>query len=67
VVVVVPDDELLDEEQDMEMKLKRNMEKMMSICLAWFPIVWFRRTQHMHSFGLFYKNCGSGCVWDTDF
>ena len=26
-------DELLDEVQDMEMKLKRNTEKMMSICL----------------------------------
>ena len=31
-------DELLDEEQDMEMKLKRNRERMMSICLTWFPI-----------------------------
>ena len=31
-------DELLDEEQDMEMKLKRNTEKMMSICLIEFPI-----------------------------
>ena len=36
--VLVVLDELLDEEQDMEMKLKRNMEKMMSICLNWFPI-----------------------------
>ena len=24
--------------QDMEMKLKRNMEKMISRCLTWFPI-----------------------------
>ena len=31
-------DELLDEVQDMEMKLKRNTEKIMSICLTWFPI-----------------------------
>ena len=31
-------DELLDEVQDMEMKLKRNRERMMSICLTWFPI-----------------------------
>ena len=31
-------DELLDELQDMAMKLKRNMEKMMSICLTWFPL-----------------------------
>ena len=35
--VLVVLDVLLDEEQDMEMKLKRNMEKMMSICLTWFP------------------------------
>jgi len=31
-------DELLDEVQDMEMKLKRNKERMMSISLTWFPI-----------------------------
>jgi len=31
-------DELLDEEQDMEMKLKINTEVMMSICLIEFPI-----------------------------
>jgi len=29
--------ELLDEVQDMEMKLKRNTEKIMSICLTRFP------------------------------
>jgi len=29
---------VLDEVQDMEMKLKRNIEKMMNICLTWFPI-----------------------------
>ena len=34
--VLVVLDELLDEEQDMEMKLKRNMEKMMSRCFTWF-------------------------------
>ena len=34
--VLVVLDELLDL-QDMEMKLKRNIEKMMSICLTWFP------------------------------
>jgi len=33
--VLVVLDELLDEVQDMEMKLKRNMEKIMS--LTWFP------------------------------
>ena len=36
--VLVVLDELLDEVQDMEMKLKRNMETMMWICLTWFPI-----------------------------
>ena len=36
--VLVVLDELLDEVQDMEMKLKRNRERMMSICLTWFPI-----------------------------
>ena len=35
--VLVVLDELLDEVQDMEMKLKRNIEKMMNICLTWFP------------------------------
>ena len=30
-------DELLDEVQDMEMKLKRNTEKIMSRCLIRFP------------------------------
>ena len=30
-------DELLDEVQDMEMKLKRKRERIMSICLTWFP------------------------------
>ena len=40
------------------MKLKRNMEKMMSICLIEFPIVGFRRTQYITSIGLFYKDVG---------
>ena len=38
VLSVLALDELLDEVQDMEMKLKRNTEKIMSICLTWFPI-----------------------------
>ena len=43
VVVVVPEElELLDESsffaQEMMVRLKRNMEKMMSICFTWFPI-----------------------------
>ena len=36
--VLVVLDELLDEVQDMEMKLKRNTEKIMSRCLTRFPI-----------------------------
>ena len=44
VVVVVPEElELLDESssfaQEMMVRLKRNMEKMMSICLTRFPII----------------------------
>ena len=38
--VLVVLDELLDEEQDMEMKLKRNKEKIMSRFFTWFPN-WF--------------------------
>ena len=42
-VVVVPEElELLDESsffaQEMRVRLKRNMEKMMSISFTWFPI-----------------------------
>ena len=36
--VLVVLDELLDEEQDMEMKLKRNRERRMSRYFTWFPI-----------------------------
>jgi len=36
--VLVVLDELLDEVQDMEMKLKRKREKMMSRCFTWFTI-----------------------------
>ena len=42
VVVVTEELELLDESssfaQEMMVRLKINMEKMMSICLTWFPI-----------------------------
>jgi len=60
--------ELLDESsslaQEMTMKLRRNTEKIMSICLTRFPI-WFRRTQVIPSFGRFYKKVGillGGCL-----
>ena len=45
-VVVVPEElELLDESsffaQEIMVRLKRNIEKMMSRCFTWFPIGWF--------------------------
>ena len=46
-------DELLDEVQDMEMKLKRNMEKMMSRCLTWFPISGLGKPNLYHNLGDF--------------
>ena len=57
--VLVVLDELLDEVQDMEMKLKRNMEKMMSTCLTWFPN-WLvlGEPNIYHDSGVFYKNVG---------
>ena len=33
--------------REMIVRLKRNMEKMMSICLTWFPFWWIRRTQYI--------------------
>ena len=53
--VLVVLDELLDEVQDMEMKLKRNTEKIMSICFIWVPFGGFKRYQYITSIGLFYK------------
>jgi hypothetical protein len=49
---------ILYEEQDMEMKLIRNTEKIMSICLTWFPIGGYRRTQYITSISLFYNEVG---------
>ena len=41
-VALAPEELLLDESsffaQEMTVRLKRNMEKIMSICLTWFPI-----------------------------
>ena len=44
--------------QEMMVKLTRNMEKMMSICLTWFPFWWIRRTQYITSICLFFKEVG---------
>jgi len=57
-------DELLDEVQDMEMKLKRNRERMMSICLTWFPISGLGKPklyQNMWCFTRMWEDCG-GCL-----
>ena len=44
--------------QEMTVKLKRNMEKMMSICLTWFPIGELGKSKLYHDSGVFYKNVG---------
>ena len=44
--------------QEMTVKLKRNMDKMMSICLTRFPIGGFRKTQVIPELGKFYNNVG---------
>ena len=56
--VLVVLEELLDEVQDMEMKLKRNTEKIMSICFTWFPIGGYRRTLLIPRFGGNLQECG---------
>ena len=53
--VLVVLDELLDEVQDMEMKLKRNTEKIMSICFTWFPIGGLGEPNIYHDSGMFYN------------
>ena len=44
--------------REMIVRLKRNMEKMMSICLTWFPFWWISRTQYITSICLFFKEVG---------
>ena len=56
--VLVVLEELLEEVQDMEMKLKRNRERMMSRCFTWFPIGGYRRTQYIPEYGGFFKKVG---------
>ena len=51
--------------QEMTVRLKRNMEKMMSICLTRFPIGGVVERNNITSIGLFYKNMGNllgGCL-----
>ena len=44
--------------QEMIVRLKRNMEEMMSICLTWFPISGLGEPYIYHDLGVFYKNVG---------
>ena len=44
--------------QEMIVRLKRNMEKMMSICLTWFPKSGLGEPYLYHDSGVFYKNVG---------
>jgi hypothetical protein len=44
--------------QEMMVKLKRKRERIMSKCFIKFPIGYFRKTLHITSIGLFYKNVG---------
>ena len=51
--------------QEMMVKLKRNMEKMMSRCFTWFPISGLGELNIYHYLGVFYKNVGillGGCL-----
>jgi len=68
-VVSLSELELLAEssffEQEMMVKLKRNMEKMMSRCFTWFPISGLGELNIYHYLGVFYKNVGillGGCL-----
>ena len=65
-VVVVPEElELLDESsffaQEMRVRLKRNMEKMMSICLTWFPFGGLREPIYTRTW--FVLQCVGDFTW----
>ena len=50
---------------EMTERLKRNMEKMMSICLTRFPISGLGKPNIYHDSGMFYKKVGillGGCL-----
>ena len=52
--------------QEMMVKLKRNMEEMMSICLTWFPIGELGKSKLYHDSGVFYKEVGFLTWWVSD-
>jgi len=65
VSVVSEEDELLFLAQEMIVRLKRNREKRMSICLTWFPFGGLGGPNIYHDSGVFYKNVGillGGCL-----
>ena len=44
--------------QEMRVRLKSNTEKIMSICLTWFPFGGLGEPNIYHDSGVFYKNRG---------
>ena len=46
--------------QEMIVRLKRNMEKMMSICLTWFPFVGLGKPKLYQNLGYFTRIGGVG-------
>jgi len=44
--------------QEKMVKLKRNRERIMSICFTWFPIGGLGEPNIYHDSGVFYKNRG---------
>ena len=55
--VVVEEDSSFSLQEKM-MKLKRSMERIMSICLTWVPISGLGKPRLYHDLGVFYKNRG---------
>ena len=56
--VLVLSDVLSFVPQEIMVRLKRNIDKMMSICLNWFPISVLGEPNIYHDLGVFYKNKG---------
>ena len=50
--------------QEMIVRLKRNMERMMSRCLTWFPISGLGKPKLYHDSGVFYK-CVGNFTWSV--
>ena len=52
--------------QEMIVRLKRNIETMMSICLTWVPISGLGKPKLYHDSGVFYKEVGFLTWWVSD-